>query len=421
MENDLLERIKTLEKELKQLKKEFSESKKDNLTMFGRTYSQVGDIKSDLVLNTRGQVKIRIGGKFIDLLKNGEINVDTDIIFTTNDSDNLGSKNGLYILDDGSVYLKYKDKQINLVGELGTTYVSFKDTQETSSEEKLQALHNIGFYYESLESLSETSIQNGLVFIESDQSLYVVKDGVGTKFISVIQETVNSILEEKQEEIEEPELPFKVENNRIVFSNSLLLDSANSRNAIKDDSGFYLYKDSEGNMVIEIDKLTVHSENPYKMHIDPKYWNKDCNFIVNASKELNENFEDETIELDDSFYIELSFPNQYEIGDILKVCSFDIDEDEIPSFPQEIELIIQEINKNTLQVSCNIEETAIDNLRNRMVRKKENEEVDPFQNLIVLCKPDSIPEGWELCGLPNIEHENEDGSTEVLAVYITKV
>lgn len=441
MENELSKRIESLEKELKQLKKELAESKKDNLAMFGRTYSQVGDIKSDLVLNTRGQVKIRIGGKFIDLLKNGEINVDTDIIFTTSDSDNLGSKNGLYILDDGSVYLKYKDKQINLVGELGTTYVSFKDTQETTSDEKLQALHNIGFYCESLESLGETSIQNGLVFIEADQSLYVVKDGIGTKFISVIQETVNSILEEKEQSEAESEtetaLPFKINNNRIVFDYGLLINQANSINAVKNQEGFYLYKNGE-NYVLEIDELIVHTENPYKQHIDPDNWDKDCNFITDSSYQIDDYQEDSdewTItDLEEvKIQIELLFPNKYSENDKLTVFSFYKETEDTLSDIIQLQLTIESITDEGIFVTCDLSMLSdenseivktrvlevVENLKNRMVRKSKSVEleVDPFQNLIVLCNPDSIPDGWSKCNeLPELK----DDSDNILAIYIKK-
>ena len=47
---------------------------------FGRTYETVGNVSGDLLLKTRGGVKIQIGSSFIDLIKNGKINVDIDII-----------------------------------------------------------------------------------------------------------------------------------------------------------------------------------------------------------------------------------------------------------------------------------------------------------------------------------------------------
>lgn len=174
MESDLTNRLEKLEKEVADLKKE-------SLSMFGRTYSQVGDSSQDLVLNTRGQVKIKYGNKFIDLIKNGSINVDTQFIFTANDSDSIGSKDGIYILDDKSTYLKYKGETINL-SEVG---VSFSENQESSPEQKLNALRNIGFY---CTEFNENSVQNGIIYLESDQKLYYVKDGV---LIDISDDNIN--------------------------------------------------------------------------------------------------------------------------------------------------------------------------------------------------------------------------------------
>lgn len=355
MENDLLKRIESLEKELQALKK-------DNLAMFGRTYSQLGDTKSDLVLNTRGQVKIRWGNKFIDLIKNGEINVDTDIIFTASES--LGSKNGIYILDNGSVYLKYKDKEINLVGEIGTTYVSFQDDQETTSDEKLKALHNIGFYCESLDSLGESSIQNGLVYIEADQSLYIVKDGVGTKLMQIIQDTVNSILEESKkeqnEEQEEIELPFKIVENRILFNYNLFLNDARSTDAVKNESGFLLYKQDD-RYILEIDDLIVRNRLDSRPHIDPKSWNNLTNFITSAeiidfekedlgdeenSEEIPKDFDITDVNIE----LELLFPNIYSEDSIIYAYSY-FTESGQNSTPFKLPLKIVKIKNEILTVN----------------------------------------------------------------------
>lgn len=47
--------------------------------LFGRAYDSVGSSDSDLIIKTRGQVKIQWGNKFIDLIKNGKINCNSDI------------------------------------------------------------------------------------------------------------------------------------------------------------------------------------------------------------------------------------------------------------------------------------------------------------------------------------------------------
>jgi len=65
----------------------------------GRPSNTVGDKDSTLVL--RGSsIKIQWGNKFIDLLKNGKINVEVEKILKVSDSvDNITS-DGLYLIED---------------------------------------------------------------------------------------------------------------------------------------------------------------------------------------------------------------------------------------------------------------------------------------------------------------------------------
>lgn len=44
------------------------------MKLFGRIFDSVGSSSSDLLLKTKGQVKIQWGNKFIDLIKDGKIN-----------------------------------------------------------------------------------------------------------------------------------------------------------------------------------------------------------------------------------------------------------------------------------------------------------------------------------------------------------
>lgn len=129
---ELLHKIEELEKRLAQLESQ----KKDNLSMFGRSYSQVGNTDSDFLIKTKGQVKVQWGSKFIDIIKDGKINVDSNFIFSVKSVDKLGVKDGIYLTDDGAVYLKVGSTVLNLVGEVETTYVSFLEEQETTAEQK---------------------------------------------------------------------------------------------------------------------------------------------------------------------------------------------------------------------------------------------------------------------------------------------
>ena len=150
--------------------------------MFGRSYSQVGNTDSDFLIKTKGQVKVQWGSKFIDIIKDGKINVDSNFIFSVKSVDKLGVKDGIYLTDDGAVYLKVGSTVLNLVGEVGTTYVSFLEEQETTAEQKYIALQNIGFIYKDLNSISSQSLKNGIIYIESEQKLYTVSDGSLSEF-----------------------------------------------------------------------------------------------------------------------------------------------------------------------------------------------------------------------------------------------
>jgi hypothetical protein len=72
----------------------------DTLTMFGKTYNTVGSANTNLMLQTKGDLKIRWGNKFIDLVKNGKINAESDILKTADSSDSINS-DGVYLVQNG--------------------------------------------------------------------------------------------------------------------------------------------------------------------------------------------------------------------------------------------------------------------------------------------------------------------------------
>lgn len=100
------------------------EKKTGNTSLFGRSYSTFGSSASDFIIKTKGQIKIQWGNKFIDLLKDGKINVDAEFIYKASEA---GTKDGIYVLDDGSVVLVAGNQQLNLTTseQGGTTYVSY--------------------------------------------------------------------------------------------------------------------------------------------------------------------------------------------------------------------------------------------------------------------------------------------------------
>lgn len=347
---DLLEKIESLEKRLSELESQ----KKNNLSMFGRSYAQVGNSDSDFLIKTKGQVKVQWGSKFIDIIKDGKINVDTNFIFTAKNSDRLGVKDGIYIVDDGSVYLKVGETILNLVGEVGTTYVSFLEEQETTAEQKYTAMQNIGFIYKDLNSISGQSLKNGIIYVESDQKLYIVQDGSLSEFTIAFpnpfteqfiiaksdsskgallirgQGVSNSLAFEKLFIYNEYGNSYVDSDGTIYFrvgsSDKIVIDSGGvtfsdpviasmfQSSGATETSGFRLYvKDKQS--TLEVDNLIVRNSSDSSsssQSVVPVQWYSKNNIIKNIEAVVNpENPEEE------GYQAELVYENQYQVGDSL--------------------------------------------------------------------------------------------------------
>jgi hypothetical protein len=55
--------------------------------MFGRSYGEIGKGNTDLVLNTKGEIKVRVGKQFFNLFKDGKIGGSSDSYFIKSTSD----------------------------------------------------------------------------------------------------------------------------------------------------------------------------------------------------------------------------------------------------------------------------------------------------------------------------------------------
>ena len=143
--------------------------------MFGKTYDTVGSSDSNLILKTRGDIKIQWGGKYIDLIKDGKINSSCNIKLDIVDSVEEIYKDGFYIIqteEADEVWACIKGVKIKL-NEGANTYVSFLTEQTTSTEQKYQALTNIGFYYKTLTLAQSAKIDAGIIYVEETNKLYI--------------------------------------------------------------------------------------------------------------------------------------------------------------------------------------------------------------------------------------------------------
>lgn len=347
----------------------------NKIQLFGRSYNQYGDSDTDVIIKTKGQVKIQWGSKFIDLIKDGKIAVDSNFIFKVQDVSKIGVKDGIYVVGGEAVYLKVGDSTINLIGEVGDTFVSFMEGQETTSEAKYNAMVNIGFIYKSLDEVGNTSLQNGVIYIESEQKLYLVKDGILSEFKITIPNPFTEQFVIQKSDSSKGALVIKGTGsaNSVAFDSfwiytefdNCIIDATNAvvvkvgdsdkitvdsssvtvnadliTNMVKSpsataDSGFRLYY-VNGESVLEVDKIVERgsqydSDEESSMAVYPEYWLLNNRIIKDATPHDDTQEDDEqegtnnpTNILDLTLFQECT----YKVGDIL--CAYkqeDIEED----------------------------------------------------------------------------------------------
>lgn len=142
------------------------------VNMFGSTYSPLGDTNCDLLLKCRGKIKIQQGNKFIDLIKDGQLNISSSVIF---DSSQVGNNDGIYIVND-KVYIKSGSKQIEL--NSGNTQVTTPSSTSGSSNNSSNNSSNDN----SSNNISETKesveqIIGGLDNLYSSTPVYIIQEG----------------------------------------------------------------------------------------------------------------------------------------------------------------------------------------------------------------------------------------------------
>lgn len=136
-------------------------------TMFGKAYDTAGSADRNLILQTRGDLKVKWGSKYIDLIKNGKINVDVDLLKKIDSKDSI-HKDGLYLIEKENtpeVWLSIGGSIVNLLGEVSDNYVTYLKNQDVDADSKFRALSNIGLYYETLNDAIEAKLTSGIIYI----------------------------------------------------------------------------------------------------------------------------------------------------------------------------------------------------------------------------------------------------------------
>lgn len=248
--------------------------------LFGKNYQEAGSSSSPLLLRSNGEIKLQWGNKFIDLIKNGKINSEAkDYIFTVDTSDEIKA-NGIYLVtEDSSIWINVEGTKTKL-NNTDTTYVSFLTEQETTPEQKQQALTNLGLIYENIDALNKANLVTGLAYVVESNKLYLIQNKVVSEYqvasalpaSSKFDDLTISNLTIKNDTINSSQLSFTIgktqylqlKNSQIICSMPLLSDTIQSSNYIYNSSGFSLsYK--QGKSSLDIDSINwrnIESELP---------------------------------------------------------------------------------------------------------------------------------------------------------------
>lgn len=292
--------------------------------LFGKNYQEAGSSSSPLLLRSNGEIKLQWGNKFIDLIKNGKINSEAkDYIFTVDTSDEIKA-NGIYLVtEDSSIWINVEGTKIKL-NNTDITYVSFLTEQETTPEQKQQALTNLGLIYENIDALNKANLVTGLAYVVESNKLYLIQNKVVSEYqvasalpasgkfedLTISNLTIkNNTINSNQLILTINNIPYLQINDNILCSVPFLVDRLQSINYNYNKSGFALYQDN-GKSILDIDSLNwrnIESELPKNQKTYITYTILgDFNIVTEVTDVSSE---------DESLYkLELKYPNNISLS-----------------------------------------------------------------------------------------------------------
>lgn len=295
--------------------------------LFGKNYQEAGSSSSPLLLRSNGEIKLQWGNKFIDLIKNGKINSEAkDYIFTVDTSDEIKA-NGIYLVtEDSSIWINVEGTKTKL-NNTDTIYVSFLTEQETTPEQKQQALTNLGLIYENIDALNKANLVTGLAYVVESNKLYLIQNKVVSEYqvasalptsgkfddLTISNLTIkNNTINSNQLILTINNIPYLQINDNILCSVPFLVDKLQSINYNYNKSGFALYQDN-GKSILDIDSINwrnIESELPKNQKDYIKYTTLGEYNIVTQVSEKGGN--EETGE--SSYELTLKYPNTFVEG-----------------------------------------------------------------------------------------------------------
>lgn len=318
---------------------------------FGRTYETVGNVSGDLLLKTRGGVKVQIGSSFIDLVKNGKINVDIDIIKEASSKDNI-IDNGLYLVKD-VLYVKYQDTVLPLNSNTGENQVSYLPQLNITQEQQIQAQKNIGIYYDTLEE-AQQNVNDGYVYIK-EKGLYVIQSSIPMQIINSNQfSSLNIGLDQYIESITNYSKNhyFKINNTKLLnlSENSISCEKPLYIMELQGINKSFYITSSGGKSTLKINNIVADTVNASSSHnLDNlQYHYNYNNIIIDIIDPNNVNDSIDSGNFYYTLYLKYSIDN-YQVGDYLYFNIYD------DNSSQNVEYLVTivELSGTSIKVQCN--------------------------------------------------------------------
>lgn len=296
--------------------------------LFGKNYQEAGKSSSPLLLRSNGEIKLQWGNKFIDLIKNGKLNSQSDNILFTVSTKNDINKDGIYLVtEDNSIWFSLNGTILQLSNtDSDTTYISYMTEQKTTAEQKYQALTNIGFYYKTLEEAQQANIVSGIIYIEGDNSLYYIKDGNLTKYST---ESIKQTSSNTFDEIFISDLHIYKNGDMYINLNdqTVVRLQNNSVNVLKKlvpqkdiysfnydlNNGYALYE-SNSKSILEVDSIywrNIDKELPLTQSVIDEQINYNQANVIKYYESIESNYQIKGF---------LKYPNQYKVGDYIFIA-----------------------------------------------------------------------------------------------------
>ena len=326
--------------------------------LFGKAFNTIGSTDSNFIIKTKGDLKVQWGNKFIDVIKNGKIASENPNFFKIVNSIEEIKNNGIYLVEDKS-YIMIEGNLIEVTKE-SDLYVSFLTEQKSTAKQKNQALSNIGFYYESLEQAQNAELDSGIIYVKSEQSLYIISNGIIHKYQPNFSEQTETSESNVFEDVTISDLKIYKQGSSMYIDTPTLRLLINNKEVMYYLDGFTILSNISIKDGVFLQSEGAFSEKGFRLYtkngesfleVDNIIWRNNTLLITYDS--LMNKIKSETLE-PSRYYIIQDFQNPWEVSwetEPLYYKDYYVEIESVPvlaGIRNASHLLVQASSKNTL-------------------------------------------------------------------------